>query len=990
MGGKTQKVTNTTKLPAYLESAYKSLIPQAQQVAQTPYDPATEQQVAGFAAPQAQAFNQVQNTLGIQSPYINQAAGIATNAAGPISSAAIGNYLNPYQSDVINATLAQINQQNQIQQNQLKGNAVAQGALGGDRAAVAKAVLAGQQGMNTASALAGLNAQNYNQALAAAQGDQARALQAGQQIAGLGAQAQGANTAEIAALLGIGGLQQGQQQNVLNAATQNAQQQQQYPFQTTQWLQQILSGLAPSAGGTTTQSQPGPSPISQIAGLGLTAASLFSDERIKEGIEPVGKTFDGQTIYRFRYRGDPHTQIGLMAQDVERSHPQAVGSDHGIKTVDYDQATSDAALRGRFADGGWSSSPLLMAGLGMLASPRADPLSGLTSGLQMARDMKDQKPLLPETGKTIGTALSGLFGGGRNLSGFAEGGSTGDSRMATLLSRVNHATKGVHAIRNAAGPKGYADGGFPDDTDIIDFDDDLIGTGPVSTSSARSLGAADLIKGFEGYSPVAKWDRRQYSGGYGTRAKPGERFTPETAEARLNQEIHPVDDWLGRNVTAPMTPSQKAALTSFGYNLGTDDLAKLLPDINRGDWGTVGQRMLSFNKALNNQTGQLEEVPGLTDRRQKEAALLAGAVGAPSVVAPAATSAAQGAPPQTESPSFFDRISANAERNLPLLAAGLGMLASRSPFVGTAIGEGGLQGIQALMQQRARDRQVNALKQQMQIAQQRMGIQNEALAERRRHNQAIEGNAGQPAFSKNVIWGVGPDGKPALLQPGTTGEAIATKLPEGYSVAKEPIKLDAGTKFVLLDPQTRQVIGEIPKNITEEAQEKKYGQERGELEAKKPQAILSTKTAVSGLDRMNDAIAQLKQMSGLASATGNLQGRSWMPNIWQSTADADAAVRNLKGKVATTALQAMRDASKSGGAVGSVTEKEWPILESMIANLDPLQGDALFVQRLDELQDYARGAKERLLEAYKNTYKEDLAVPAAPSAEDLKSKYGLE
>lgn len=147
----------------------------------------------------------------------------------------------------------------------------------------------------------------------------------------------------------------------------------------------------------------------------------------------------------------------------------------------------------------------------------------------------------------------------------------------------------------------------------------------------------------------------------------------------------------------------------------------------------------------------------------------------------------------------------------------------------------------------------------------------------------------------------------------------------------------------------------------------------------------SAQAAISNLDRLKTAVNQLKKMSGLPSATGNIQGRSWVPNIWQSTADADAAIRNLKGKVATTALQAMRDASKTGGAVGNVSEAEWPILESMIANLDPLQGDQLFDQRLDELIKYVDNTKARISGA---------ASPppsGGPSNVDaLKQKYGLE
>jgi GH24 family phage-related lysozyme (muramidase) len=147
--------------------------------------------------------------------------------------------------------------------------------------------------------------------------------------------------------------------------------------------------------------------------------------------------------------------------------------------------------------------------------------------------------------------------------------------------------------------------------------------GPPKANAAGPL-TMNLIKGFEGYAPTAKWDVRQHSGGYGSRAKPGEQFTPEIAEQRLGQEVAPINAWLDKNITQPLTPERRAAFNSFGYNLGVDDLEKLKPDINRGDWSTVGNRMLSFNKALNEKTGQLEPLAGLITRRQKEAAMITG------------------------------------------------------------------------------------------------------------------------------------------------------------------------------------------------------------------------------------------------------------------------------------------------------------------------------------------------------------------------------
>lgn len=91
--------------------------------------------------------------------------------------------------------------------------------------------------------------------------------------------------------------------------------------------------------------------IGNLGGSALSAAgSMFSDERLKEDIEPVGELNDGQTVYKYRYVGSPVFQIGLMAQDVEQTHPEAVTDIAGFKAVNYDKATRYAADMSRFLE----------------------------------------------------------------------------------------------------------------------------------------------------------------------------------------------------------------------------------------------------------------------------------------------------------------------------------------------------------------------------------------------------------------------------------------------------------------------------------------------------------------------------------------------------------------------------------------------------------------------------------------------------------------
>lgn len=82
-----------------------------------------------------------------------------------------------------------------------------------------------------------------------------------------------------------------------------------------------------------------------FSGLGNIVSKLpFSDERLKENIKAVGETNDGQTIYSYNYKGDSRPQMGLIAQQVKKKHPDAVVKDKasGFFMVDYGKALKGA------------------------------------------------------------------------------------------------------------------------------------------------------------------------------------------------------------------------------------------------------------------------------------------------------------------------------------------------------------------------------------------------------------------------------------------------------------------------------------------------------------------------------------------------------------------------------------------------------------------------------------------------------------------------
>jgi hypothetical protein len=138
------------------------------------------------------------------------------------------------------------------------------------------------------------------------------------------------------------------------------------PFQNLAQLLQpsvALAGLGSQSSGTGTSTQTSTPSLMQSlmdgtklagswlsgAGSAATAApaimAMFSDERLKEDIAPVGKLNDGQNVYSYRYKGDPVPRIGLMAQEVAQTRPEAVARHpSGYLMVDYGKAVRGARV----------------------------------------------------------------------------------------------------------------------------------------------------------------------------------------------------------------------------------------------------------------------------------------------------------------------------------------------------------------------------------------------------------------------------------------------------------------------------------------------------------------------------------------------------------------------------------------------------------------------------------------------------------------------
>ena len=292
------------------------------------------QQIAGLDPLQHQAQQRAVAGLGSFQPFLTAAQQAGTTAAGTLgqagtqltgagttlggiptgaaTSAQIQQFMSPFQSQVIDATLSEFDRNKAIQEQQIRDQQAALGALGSGRAGVQLAEFGTGAARERALLQAGLLQQGFGQAQALRQQDianrfglgQAQAGLAGQQAAfagqraglagaaqnlgqfrsglagqqaALGTQTAGIAGANVARLGSLGALNQAQAQAGLDAQREAARQATFLPQQQLDRFAGQVTGLMGGypASGTQQTAVPNPTPLQTALGVGSTLAGIY-------------------------------------------------------------------------------------------------------------------------------------------------------------------------------------------------------------------------------------------------------------------------------------------------------------------------------------------------------------------------------------------------------------------------------------------------------------------------------------------------------------------------------------------------------------------------------------------------------------------------------------------------------------------------------------------------------------------------------------------
>lgn len=137
-------------------------------------------------------------------------------------------------------------------------------------------------------------------------------------------------------------------------------------------------------------------------------------------------------------------------------------------------------------------------------------------------------------------------------------------------------------------------------------------------------------------------------------------------------------------------------------------------------------------------------------------------------------------------------------------------------------------------------------------------------------------------------------------------------------------------------------------------------------EAAYPQATSAIKSFETKSDAFVTDIEKLRDHPGLPEITGFAAGR--LPGLTANGRAAQALYDKIVAKGGFQALQDLRDASKTGGALGNVSNQEGKQLTASFGAIDRRQDVKDVREALNQAIGDIQGSKTRLKEAYDMTY----------------------
>jgi hypothetical protein len=316
-------------------------------------------------------------------------------------------------------------------------------------------------------------------------------------------------------------------------------------------------------------------------------------------------------------------------------------------------------------------------------------------------------------------------------------------------------------------------------------------------------------------------------------------------------------------------------------------------------------------------------------------------------------------------------------RQAAMLQAGLSLLQSSGPSkmpvgLGQAIGQAGMQGLNAFQQIQQAQLQEEMRKRQMAMQEEQMRMQREDHS--RKANAPIVASPGAQLF------------RPGETQP-YASVPFKTETPTGKPMTRQ---YQVGDQFVTeeyVDGKWRE-LGRGPKFQPTKPTPApkappgfrwKEGMEGQEMEPipggpkdTSPKDAARAAGAVQKADTVIRKVDEAMAQTGFFSTglTGTVAGM--VPGT--KAYDLDKTIDTIKANLGFSELQAMREASPTGGALGQVAIQELAMLQSTVASLDKGQSQENLRRALSQVKQHFENWKKAVLASQQGQ------APAAPEA----------
>lgn len=225
---------------------------------------------------------------------------------------------------------------------------------------------------------------------------------------------------------------------------------------------------------------------------------------------------------------------------------------------------------------------------------------------------------------------------------------------------------------------------------------------------------------------------------------------------------------------------------------------------------------------------------------------------------------------------------------------------------------------------------------------------------------------------------------PGQYTPESWASFVQTGNPADLQARFAPVQIDQGDVKTILEPGSGK---------TREFDVRLSPDQKPETKAAQTTAVKGAERAV---EKQSEAPKARMALNAFESKAKNLesnvddainQAGFWTTGFIGSQAqkvpgtrafDLSKKLESIKANLGFAELQAMRDASPTGGALGSITERELSLLQSAWANVEQAQSKEAFVKALNDVKAINKAALERARAAYNQTYQETPAGNRPP------------